>query len=96
MGGFVFQLQAGVAFRRAPHKTPSPRPIQFTKMASQDVNALLKDVTIDGVILVDKELGRGAYGRVFTVEYCGLALEKYSHFLRQEMYTKLAGHIMKH
>ena len=41
-------------------------------MASQDVNALLKDVTIDGVILVDKELGRGAYGRVFTVEYCGL------------------------
>ena len=41
-------------------------------MALQDVNALLKDVTIEGVILVDKELGRGAYGRVFTVKYCGL------------------------
>ena len=41
-------------------------------MASQDVNALLKDVTIEGVVLVDKELGRGAYGRVFTVKYCGL------------------------
>ena len=41
-------------------------------MASQDVSVLLKDVTIEGVILVDKELGRGAYGRVFTVKYCGL------------------------
>ena len=41
-------------------------------MALQEVNALLKDVTIDGVILVDKELGRGAYGRAFTVRYCGL------------------------
>ena len=41
-------------------------------MASQDVSALLKDVTIEGVVLIDKELGRGAYGRVFTVKYCGL------------------------
>ena len=49
-----------------------PPPFHVYKMASQDVNALLKDVTIDGVLLMDKELGRGAYGRVFTVEYCGL------------------------
>ena len=41
-------------------------------MASQDVSALLKDVTIEGVVPIDKELGRGAYGRVFTVKYCGL------------------------
>ena len=44
----------------------------FHKMASQDVGALLKDVTIEGVVPIDKELGRGAYGRVFTVKYCGL------------------------
>ena len=41
-------------------------------MASQDVGALLKDVTIEGVVPIDEELGRGAYGRVFTVKYCGL------------------------
>ena len=41
-------------------------------MASQDVGVLLKDVTIEGVVPIDKELGRGAYGRVFTVKYCGL------------------------
>ena len=41
-------------------------------MASQDVSALLKDVTIEGVVPIDKELGRGAYGRVFTVKYSGL------------------------
>ena len=41
-------------------------------MASKDVSALLKDVTIEGVVPIDKELGRGAYGRVFTVKYCGL------------------------
>ena len=47
------------------------------KMASHDnapdtVNTLLKNVAIEGVLLMDKELGRGAYGRVFTVEYCGM------------------------
>jgi len=41
-------------------------------MASQNVSALLKDATIKGVVPVDKELGRGAYGRVFTVKYCGI------------------------
>ena len=41
-------------------------------MASQDVSALLKDVTIEGVVPIDNELGRGAYGRVFTVKYRGL------------------------
>ena len=41
-------------------------------MTSEDVSALLKDAKIEGVVLIDKELGRGAYGRVFTVEYCGL------------------------
>ena len=41
-------------------------------MTSEDVSALLKDARIEGVVLIDKELGRGAYGRVFTVEYCGL------------------------
>ena len=41
-------------------------------MASQDVSVLLKDVTIKGVVPIDKELGRGAYGKVFGVKYCGL------------------------
>ena len=41
-------------------------------MASQDVSALLKDVNIEGVVPIDKELGRGAYAKVFTVKYCGL------------------------
>ena len=41
-------------------------------MASQDISALLKDVTIEGVTLTDKELGRGAYGKVFAAKYCGL------------------------
>ena len=38
-------------------------------MASNQVDALLKDVTIKGVKYLNKELGRGAYGRVFTVKY---------------------------
>ena len=53
-------------------------------MASLDVSALLKDVKIEvkieGVAQMDsdkdkecgKELGRGSYGRVFTVKYCRL------------------------
>lgn len=43
-------------------------------MALQRTGDQLKDVVIlKGVTPVaDKELGRGAYGRVFTVKYCGL------------------------
>jgi len=42
-------------------------------MALQDVSAsLLKGTTIHRVEPIDEELGRGAYGRVFTVNYCGL------------------------
>ena len=41
-------------------------------MASKEVDALLKDVTIEGVVPTGKELGRGAYGKVFAVKYCGL------------------------
>ena len=41
-------------------------------MASKEVDALLKDVTIEGVVATGKELGRGAYGKVFAVKYCGL------------------------
>lgn len=41
-------------------------------MASSNVDSLLKDVTIKGVTPVrNKELGRGAYGRVFTVKFRG-------------------------
>jgi len=31
----------------------------------------LKEVTLTGVVPIGKELGRGAYGRVFTVKYRG-------------------------
>ena len=41
-------------------------------MASSEVTVLLKDVTIKGVKPLNEELGRGAYGRVFTVEYQGV------------------------
>ena len=41
-------------------------------MALQDISDLLKDVRIEKIIPMDEELGRGAYGRVFTVKYCGL------------------------
>ena len=40
--------------------------------ASLDVSNQLKACTLDEVILVGKDLGRGAYGRVFTVKYLGL------------------------
>ena len=41
-------------------------------MASKEVDAVLKHVTIEGVVPTGKELGRGAYGKVFAVNYCGL------------------------
>ena len=34
----------------------------------------LKDVTLKGVVPLKKELGRGAYGSVFTVKYGGSCL----------------------
>ena len=37
-----------------------------------EVNSLLKSVTITGVQLLNEELGRGSYGRVFTVKYQGV------------------------
>jgi len=42
----------------------------FTSLTN--VRKELEDVTLDDVDTLDKELGRGAYGRVFTVKYCGL------------------------
>ena len=41
-------------------------------MAAKDAGGKLKAFTLKGVIPIDKELGRGAYGRVFTVKYRGL------------------------
>jgi len=41
-------------------------------MASANVNDLLKRVTLEGVVPLNIDLGSGAYGRVFKVEYCGL------------------------
>ena len=42
-------------------------------MAFKDLSDQLKDLTLEDVISNDKELGRGAYGKVFTVEYLGLS-----------------------
>ena len=48
----------------------------FDTMASidaiQDLSDQLKVCTLDEVTLVGKDLGRGAYGKVFTVKYLGL------------------------
>jgi len=41
-------------------------------MAYCNTTDRLKDVTLKGVIPLQKELGRGAYGRVFAVKYCGV------------------------
>ena len=41
-------------------------------MASKDLSDQLKDLTLEDVIINSKELGRGAYGKVFTAEYLGL------------------------
>jgi len=52
-------------------------------MASQDVLDQLKHLTLEDVLL-NKELGHGAYGKVFTVKHLGLpcaAKEIHSHLL---------------
>ena len=41
-------------------------------MASKDLSDQLKDLTLEVVIPQNKELGRGAYGKVFTVNHVGL------------------------
>ena len=41
-------------------------------MASKDLSDQLKDLTLEDVIPQNKELGRGAYGKVFTVDFLGL------------------------
>ena len=42
-------------------------------MASKDLSDQLKDLTLETVIPQNKELGYGAYGKVFTVDYLGLS-----------------------
>ena len=47
----------------------SPAPA-CTKMASiDDITAALQNLTLTDVTPLDQELGRGAYGKVFTVKY---------------------------
>ena len=41
-------------------------------MASKDLSDQLKDLTLEDVFLQNKEIGRGAYGKVFTANYLGL------------------------
>ena len=41
-------------------------------MASKDLSDQLKNLTLEDVIPQNNELGRGAYGKVFTVDYLGL------------------------
>lgn len=41
-------------------------------MASKDLSDQLKDLTLENVIPQNKELGRGAYGKVFSVDFLGL------------------------
>ena len=41
-------------------------------MASQDFNDQLNDLTLDNVVLLDDELGCGAYGSVFKAYHLGL------------------------
>ena len=41
-------------------------------MASNDLSDQLKDLTLEDAIPQNKELGRGAYGEIFTVNHVGL------------------------
>ena len=43
-----------------------------SNMASKDLGDQLKDLTLEDIIPQNKELGRGAYGKVFTVDFLGL------------------------
>ena len=46
-----------------------------SKEVSHKLNDLipeLKDVTLTGVVTLGNELGRGAYGTVFTIKYKGI------------------------
>ena len=40
-------------------------------MASEDIASYLQDLTLKEVSLLGKELGTGAYGKVFTIQYRG-------------------------
>jgi len=54
---------------------PAEQPFLFlcrSKMASKLAGDQMKDFTLKGVVPIGKELGRGAYGKVFTVKYLGL------------------------
>ena len=37
-----------------------------------NITRVLQDLTLTGVISLDEELGRGAYGKVFKVKYCSM------------------------
>jgi len=53
-------------------------------MASVDVNEQLREVTLQGVETIGKDLGKGYYGKVFAVKHLGLvcaAKEIHSHLL---------------
>ena len=47
---------------------------RLSRMASSDydITNYLRELTLTGVTLLNKDLGRGAYGRVFTVSYQGI------------------------
>ena len=59
-------------FSRTATKTSEPHP--FVKMANapnkvEDITEALKQLTLSGIKPEGRELGRGAYGRVYTVKY---------------------------
>ena len=62
-------------FSRTATKTSEPHP--FVKMANapnkvEDITEALKQLTLSGIKPEGRELGRGAYGRVYTVKYRGV------------------------
>ena len=42
-------------------------------MEFKDLGDILKNLTLESVVPQNKELGYGAYGKVFTVDYLGLS-----------------------
>ena len=52
------------------HSNCRYKPLLLTKMASiDDITIALQSLTLTDVTPLDQELGRGAYGKVFTVKY---------------------------
>ena len=72
MGGAAHEIYATCMINLNFCGCSSTHYTMYSNMASKDLSDQLKDLTLENVIPQNKELGRGAYGKVFTVDHLGL------------------------